>query len=118
MAEAAASDFVFVNLARGVIGAPVRPDAVGELLAAASRRAGLVPAVRAHQLRHAFGSNAADAGCGLDVVACLLGHASVSTSQVYVRSTLGNCIRRARLRWSPGERGPAIAACCVAIDAA
>ena len=59
VAEAAASDFVFVNLARGVIGAPVRPDAVGELLAAASRRAGLVPAVRAHQLRHAFGSNAA-----------------------------------------------------------
>ena len=35
VAEAAASDFVFVNLARGVIGAPVRPDAVGELLAAA-----------------------------------------------------------------------------------
>ena len=27
--------------------------------------------------------------------------------------TLGNCIRRARLRWSPGQRDPAIAACCV-----
>ena len=89
VAEAAASDFVFVNLARGVIGAPVRPDAVGELLAAASRRAGLVPAVRAHQLRHAFGSNAADAGCGLDVVAGLLGHASVSSSQVYVHPDPG-----------------------------
>ena len=46
MAGAAASDFVFVNLSRGVIGAPMRPDAVGELLAAASRRAGLAPAVR------------------------------------------------------------------------
>ena len=26
--------------------------------------------------------------------------------------TLGNCIRRARLRWSPGEPGSAMAACC------
>ena len=96
VAEAAASDFVFVNLARGVIGAPVRPDAVGELLAAASRRAGLAPAVRAHQLRHAFGSNAADAGCGLDVVAGLLGHASVSSSQVYVHPDRAGC----GLRWT------------------
>jgi integrase/recombinase XerD len=87
--EAAASDFVLVNLFRGVIGAPVRPDAVGELLAAASRRAGLATAVTPHQLRHAFGSNAADAGCGIDVVADLLGHASVSSSQVYLHPDPG-----------------------------
>jgi integrase/recombinase XerD len=81
---AAASDFVLVNLFRGVIGAPVRPDTVGELMAAASRRAGLAPAVTPHQLRHACGSNIADAGCGIDVVADLLGHISVSSSQVYM----------------------------------
>ena len=81
---AAASDFVFVNLFRAPIGAPMRPDAVGELLAAASRRAGLDTAIRPHQLRHACGSNLADAGGGIDVVADLLGHASVSSSQVYV----------------------------------
>ena len=74
---AAGSDFVFVNLFRAPIGAPLRPDAVGELLAAASRRAGLDRAVRPHQLRHAFASNVADAGGGIDVVADLLGHASV-----------------------------------------
>ena len=62
----------------------MRPDAIGELLAAASRRAGLDPPIRPHQLRHAYGSNVADAGCGIDVVADLLGHASVSSSQVYV----------------------------------
>jgi integrase len=81
---AAGSDFVFVNLFRAPLGAPMRPDAVGELLAAASRRAGLDTAIRPHQLRHAFGSNLADAGGGIDVVAELLGHASVSCSQVYV----------------------------------
>ena len=83
VAAAAGSDFVFVNLFRAPIGAPLRPDAVGELLAAASRRAGLDPAIRPHQLRHAFASNLADAGGGIDVVADLLGHASVSSSQVY-----------------------------------
>jgi integrase/recombinase XerD len=81
---AAGSDFVFVNLFRAPLGVPMRPDAVGELLAAASRRAGLDTAIRPHQLRHAFGSNLADAGGGIDVVADLLGHASVSSSQVYV----------------------------------
>jgi integrase len=84
VAQAAASDFVFVNLFRAPIGAPLRPDAVGELLAAASRRAGLDTPIRPHQLRHACGSNLADAGGGIDVVADLFGHASVSSSQVYV----------------------------------
>jgi integrase/recombinase XerD len=81
---AADSDFVFVNLFRGRIGAPMRPDAIGELMAAASRRAGLDAPVRPHQLRHAFGSNAVDAGAGIDVVADLMGHAGVASSRVYL----------------------------------
>jgi site-specific recombinase XerD len=104
VAGAAASDFVFVNLSRGVVGAPMRPDAVGELLAAASRRAGLAPAVTAHQLRHAFGSNAADAGCGIDVVADLLGHASVSSSQVYVHPDPGRLRAAVDMVPSPREQ--------------
>ena len=82
--QAADSDFVFVNVFREPLGGPMRPDAVGELMAAASRRAGLDTPIRAHQLRHAYGSNIADGGAGIDVVADLLGHASVSSSQVYV----------------------------------
>jgi integrase/recombinase XerD len=84
VAGASDSDFVFVNLFRGKLGAPMRPDAIGELMAAASRRAGLDVAVRPHQLRHAFGSNVVDAGAGIDVVADLLGHAAVGSSQVYL----------------------------------
>lgn len=82
--EAAASDFVFVNLLRGPVGAPMRPDAIGELLMALSRRAKLGELVRPHQLRHAFGSNVSDAGGGIDVVADLLGHASIMSSQPYM----------------------------------
>jgi integrase/recombinase XerD len=84
VADAADSDFVFVNLFRGKLGAPMRPDTIGELMAAASRRAGLDARIRPHQLRHAFGSNAVDAGAGIDVVADLLGHLSVASSQVYL----------------------------------
>jgi len=99
---AAAGDFVVVNLFREPIGAPMRPDAVGELLAAASRRAGLPRAVTPHRLRHAFGSNAADAGCGIDVLADLLGHASVSSSQVYLHPDPGRL--RAAVDLVPGPR--------------
>jgi len=89
VAGAGDSDFVFVNLFRGQIGAPMPPDAVNALVAAAGRRAGLDPLVRPHQLRHAFGSNLADAGAGLDEVAELLGHASMASSQVYVHPDPG-----------------------------
>ncbi len=84
VASAADSDFVLVNLFRPPVGAPMRLDAINELTGAASRRAGIDPPVRPHQLRHAFGSNVADAGNGIDVVADLLGHRWVSSSQVYV----------------------------------
>jgi site-specific recombinase XerD len=83
VSQAAGSDFVFVNLFGAPLGAPIRPDAVGELMTAASRRAGLPQPVSAHRLRHAFASNVLDAGGGIDVLADLLGHASVSSSQVY-----------------------------------
>ncbi len=101
---AAAGDFVVVNLFRQPVGAPMRPDGIGELLAAASRRAGLPRAVTPHQLRHAFGSNAADAGCGIDVVADLLGHASVSSSQVYLHPDPGRLRAAVDLVPSPREQ--------------
>jgi len=104
VAAAAPSDFVLVNLFRGVIGAPMRPDAVGEVLAAASRRAGLARTVTPHQLRHAFGSNAADAGCGIDVIADLLGHVSVSSSQVYLHPDPGRLRAAVDMVPSPREQ--------------
>ncbi|MDT2007401.1 site-specific integrase [Rhodococcus opacus] len=81
--RAAESDFLLVNLFREPIGAPMRPDAINEVIAACSRRAG-IEHVTPHRLRHAFGSNLADAGSSLDEIAALLGHASMRSSQVYV----------------------------------
>ncbi|MFN2496442.1 MAG: tyrosine-type recombinase/integrase [Pseudonocardiaceae bacterium] len=81
--RAVGGDFVLVNLFREPIGAPMRPDAVGELIAAACRRAGLDQAVSAHQPRHAFASHVLDAGGGVEVAQELLGHATLSATQVY-----------------------------------
>ena len=87
--RAGESDFVLVNLFREPVGAPMRPDAINELMTGCSRRAGLDPPLRPHQLRHAFGSNLADAGGGLDEIAELLGHTSMSSSQVYLHQSSG-----------------------------
>ena len=86
------SDFLLVNLFRPPLGAPVTPEAIGELFEALSARAGLARAVTPHRCRHAFGSNLADAGALLDEIQGLLGHASPSSSQVYLHPG------RARLR--------------------
>jgi integrase/recombinase XerD len=104
MPQARSSDFALVNLFRGQIGAPVRPDAIGELLTAASRRAGLGTPVSPHQLRHACGSNAADAGAGIDVIADLLGHTAISSSQVYVHPSSSRLRAAVDAVPSPRER--------------
>lgn len=107
--RATESDFVLVNLFREPVGAPMRPDAINELMSACSRRAGLARVVRPHQLRHAFGSNLADAGGGLDEIAELLGHASMSSSQVYLHpdpARLREAIDRVPSPREPSPRDP------------
>lgn len=99
---AAASDFVFVNLFRGPVGAPMRLDAVNDLIAAAAARAGLDAAPTPHQLRHAFGSNVLDAGAGLDAAQDLLGHASAASTQVYAHPDPARL--RAAVDAGPGPR--------------
>jgi integrase/recombinase XerD len=100
--RASGSDFVLVNLFREPVGAPMRPDAVGELAAAAARRAGVDPAPRPHQLRHAFASNVLDAGGAIDEARELLGHASASSTQVYAHPDPARL--RAAVDAAPGPR--------------
>ena len=84
VAQAAEGDFLLVNLFRQPVGAPMPPGAVNELVTAAARRADLSRHLTPHQLRHAFASNVADAGGGLDEVADLLGHVSMASSKPYM----------------------------------
>ncbi len=80
------SPAVFMN-ARG--GRLTRQGAWGVLHAAAAR-AGLdpVPGVSPHTLRHSFATHLLDGGADIRVVQELLGHASVTTTQVYTLITV------------------------------
>ena len=82
---------------RAPLGAPMKPGAVNDLFTALCRRAGLEEGVVPHALRHAFASNVLDAGGALDEVQDLLGHASVSSTQVYAHPAterLGQAVDR------------------------
>ncbi len=62
----------------------MRPRALNELLADLSRRAALERSLHPHQLRHSMATNVAAAGGTLDEIRELLGHAAITSSQVYL----------------------------------
>jgi integrase/recombinase XerD len=78
-----ASPAVFLN-ARG--GRLTRQGAWGILRAAAARSG--KPGVSPHTLRHSFATHLLDGGADIRVVQELLGHASVTTTQVYTLVTV------------------------------
>ncbi|WP_329390247.1 site-specific integrase [Streptomyces sp. NBC_01351] len=80
---AGGSDFLLVNLFRAPIGAPISPEAIGELFGRLGVRAGLRRRVGPHMARRAFGSNVADAGGSPDEVQALLGQRSPDSSGPY-----------------------------------
>ena len=99
-------DFVLVNLFGEPLGAPMRPGALNELLAALSRRASLARDVHPHMLRHCFGSNVLEAGGAVDEAQALLGHACPASTQVYLHPShdrLRQAIDRVAARALPGD---------------
>jgi site-specific recombinase XerD len=77
------SDFVFVNLFHGPLGAPMTDSAVRQLLARLGRRAGLARSVHPHMVRHLMATELAEAGVAIDVIQALLGHRWITTTQIY-----------------------------------
>jgi integrase/recombinase XerD len=75
---------VFVN-ARG---GQLSRQSAWTVLRAAAERAGLTGAISPHTLRHSFATHLLDGGADVRVVQELLGHASVSTTQIYTLVTV------------------------------
>ena len=76
---AAAETALFV----GARGRRISPAVVGSRLAAWARRRGLNVRVHPHMLRHSFASHVLQSSQDLRAVQEMLGHASISTTQVY-----------------------------------
>jgi integrase/recombinase XerC len=72
-----------VPLFVGARGGPLNPDLVRRSVAAARRRLGLPESLTPHALRHSFATHLLARGADLRSLQELLGHASLSSTQIY-----------------------------------
>ncbi len=72
----------------GVRGARLSRQGAWDALQGAAGRAGLTGHVSPHTLRHSFATHLLDGGADVRVVQELLGHASVTTTQIYTMVTV------------------------------
>lgn len=71
-----------------VRGARLSRQSAWQVLHTAAERAGIAAAVSPHTLRHSFATHLLDGGADVRVVQELLGHASVTTTQIYTLVTV------------------------------
>jgi site-specific recombinase XerD len=93
---AVATGPLFISKSRGRISSV----AIGNLLKKYIRHTGIPLSISPHKLRHSFATHMLDAGADLRGVQALLGHASISTTQIYTHVTVE------RLKKAYGEAHP------------
>jgi len=91
---------VFLN----VRGGRLSRQTAWQTLKVAAERAGIAASVSPHTLRHSFATHLLEGGADVRVVQELLGHASVTTTQIYTLVTV-NTLREVYATAHPRARG-------------
>ena len=76
------------TLFRNARGGPLTRQGAWGILRQAAAKAGLTGDISPHALRHSFATHLLDGGADVRVVQELLGHASVTTTQIYTMVTV------------------------------
>lgn len=82
-AKGTGSAFLFLNLR----GAPLSRQSAWEIIQRSAKSGGVAESVSPHTLRHSFATHLLEGGASIREVQELLGHASVTTTQIYTRLT-------------------------------
>ena len=85
-------------------GGPLSRQSAWTILRLAAERAGLGTGVSPHTLRHSFATHLLEGGADVRVVQELLGHASVTTTQIYTLVTVDR-LREVYASAHPRARG-------------
>jgi integrase/recombinase XerC len=75
------------HIFRSRFGEPLKAKGIQEMVDRSARAAGLQQRVTPHVLRHSFATHMLDAGADLRSVQEMLGHVSLSTTQIYTHIT-------------------------------
>lgn len=77
------SDYLFISLSGNSFGQKLSRNAIEELVKKYKMLAGITKKVTPHTLRHSFATTLIKKGADIRAVQTLLGHASITTTQIY-----------------------------------